>query len=304
MPIFAAKSALAITIAFAHIISAMQVVNIAAYKFVEVPNPSDWRAILKERADQLKLMGSFIIAPEGVNFFMAGERSSVDAFLDFLRNDEMFSGRFKNIDVKESISDDQPFRRMVVRLKKEIITMKHPMICPGEMRAPSVDAKTLKRWLDQGHDDSGRKVVLLDTRNNFEVEIGTFNGALNLQIEQFSDFPNAVVGTAGDIRAELQDKTIVSFCTGGIRCEKAALFLRELEFDNVFQLDGGILRYFEDVGGAHWQGECFVFDRRVALDPQLQTTTRHYETTAHPDRNARYLKWKEQQQNEPVGRAE
>lgn len=282
----------------------MQIVNIAAYKFVEIPNPADWRAILKERAEQLELLGSFIIAPEGVNFFMAGERSFVDAFLDFLQSDEIFAGRFKNIDVKESISDHQPFKRMVVRLKKEIITMKHPMICPGETRAPSVDAKTLKRWLDQGHDDDGRKVVLLDTRNNFEVEIGTFNGALNLQIEQFSDFPNAVAGTAGDIREELQDKTIVSFCTGGIRCEKAALFLRELEFDNVFQLDGGILRYFEDVGGAHWQGECFVFDRRVALDPQLQTTTRHYETTAHPDRNARYLKWKEQQQNVPLAQSE
>lgn len=282
----------------------MQFVNIAAYKFLEISNPPDWRAILKERADQLELMGSFIIAPEGVNFFMAGERSTIDAFLDFLQNDEIFAGRFKNIDVKESISDHQPFKRMVVRLKKEIITMKHPMISPGETRAPSVDAKTLKRWLDQGHDDNGRKVVLLDTRNNFEVEIGTFNGALNLQIEQFSDFPNAVADTAGDIREELQDKTIVSFCTGGIRCEKAALFLRELAFDNVFQLDGGILRYFEDVGGAHWQGECFVFDRRVALDPQLQTTTRHYETTARPDRNARYLKWKEQQQNVPLAQSE
>lgn len=283
---------------------AMQIVNIAAYKFVEIPNPSDWRAILKERAVQLGLLGSFIIAPEGVNFFMAGERSSVDGFLDFLRNDEIFAQRFNNIDVKESISDHQPFRRMVVRLKKEIIRMKHPMICPGETRAPSVDAKTLKRWLDQGHDDSGRKVVLLDTRNNFEVEIGTFNGALNLQIEQFSDFPNAVLGTADDIRADLQDKTIVSFCTGGIRCEKAALFLRESEFENVFQLEGGILRYFEEVGGAHWQGECFVFDRRVALDPQLQTTTHHYETTAPPDRNSRYLKWKEQQKSEPFARAE
>ncbi len=282
----------------------MQIVNIAAYKFVEIPNPSDWRAILKERAVQLELLGSFIIAPEGVNFFMAGERSSVDAFLDFLRNDEIFAKRFHNIDVKESISDHQPFRRMVVRLKKEIITMKHPMICPGETRAPSVDAKTLKRWLDQRHDDNGRKVVLLDTRNNFEVEIGTFNGSLNLKIEQFSEFPHAVLGTAGDIRADLHDKTIVSFCTGGIRCEKAALFLCESEFDNVFQLDGGILRYFEEVGGAHWQGECFVFDRRVALDPRLQTTTRHYETTAPPDRNSRYLKWKEQQHNEPVARAE
>lgn len=271
----------------------MEIVNIAAYKFIEIPDPSSWRPILKERAEQLGIMGNFILAREGVNFFIASERSSINAFLDFLRHDEVFEKRLSDIDIKESISDHQPYRRMVVRVKKEIITMKHPMISPGETRAPSVDPQTLKRWLDQGHDDNGREVCLIDTRNGYEVDIGTFEGSLNFPIDHFSEFPEAFLRTADNTRPDLRDKTIVSFCTGGIRCEKAALLLREAEFENVFQLNGGILRYFEEVGGAHWQGECFVFDRRVALDPELQTTKHHYEITAPPARNSRYLKWKE-----------
>lgn len=171
--------------------------------------------------------------------------------------------------------------------------MKHPMICPGETRAPSIDPQTLKTWLDQGHDDSGREVVLLDTRNKFEIDIGTFEGALNVGIDSFSDFPDAFRSTVDDGSVDLQNKTIVSFCTGGIRCEKAALFLGESNFENVFQLNGGILRYFEEVGGAHWNGECFVFDRRVALDPELQATTQQYEVTAPPERNSMYLDWKQ-----------
>lgn len=274
----------------------MQIVNIAAYKFIEVPKPSDWRAALKGRCEELGVMGSIILAPEGINMFLAGERSSIDSFLNFLRHDNLFEKRFENIEVKESVSEHQPFRRIVVRLKKEIITMKHPMICPGEARAPGIDPQTLKKWLDQGHDDKGRELVLLDTRNNFEIDIGTFDGSLNVGIDSFSEFPQKFLSTADNGTADLKDKTIVSFCTGGIRCEKAALFLREAEFENVVQLNGGILRYFEEVGGAYWNGECFVFDRRVALDSDLQATKKHYEITAPPERNEMYLQWKERQQ--------
>ncbi len=271
----------------------MQIVNIAAYKFIEVPDPSEWRSILKERGEELNLMGNILLAREGINLFVAGERASIDSFLHFLRDDERFAQRFSNIEVKESITDHQPFRRMVVRIKNEIIAMKHPMICPDKTaRAPAIDPKTLKQWLDQGHDDNGREVVLLDTRNGYEVGIGTFEGSLNFPIERFSEFPQAFLSTADATKTDLAEKTIVSFCTGGIRCEKAALFLRESNFENVYQLDGGILRYFEDVGGAHWQGECFVFDRRVALDPQLRPTEKDYEVTAPPDRNEGFQKWK------------
>ncbi|MBX9723504.1 MAG: hypothetical protein K2X81_19015, partial [Candidatus Obscuribacterales bacterium] len=147
-------------------------------------------------------------------------------------------------------------------------TMRHPMIRPADHRAPSIKAKTLAKWLDQGHDDEGREIVLLDTRNAFEVAIGTFEGAVDFDIERFSQFPDAL--KTSNQEEPLHEKTIVSFCTGGIRCEKAALFMQELGLPKVYQLDGGILRYFEEVGGEHWRGDCFVFDERIALKPNLQ----------------------------------
>ncbi|MBA3858858.1 MAG: sulfurtransferase [Cyanobacteria bacterium PR.3.49] len=248
----------------------MQTVNIAAYKFVGIPAPAEWQPVIKERCDQLHLKGTVLLATEGINLFLAGKRESIDEFLKFLQGDDLFGDRFSILDIKESFSSNQPFKKMVVRVANEIITMRHPMIRPEDSRAPHVDAKTLKKWLDQGHDDEGRELVLLDARNDFEVEMGTFQNALNLDIEKFSDFPDAIGTTMSKSANSLNDKTIVSFCTGGIRCEKAALYLQEKGHPKVFQLDGGILRYFEDVGGAHWQGECFVFDERVSLDPGLK----------------------------------
>ena len=141
----------------------------------------------------------------------------------------------------------------------------HPAIRPGAGRAPGVDAPTLKRWLDQGHDDGGRPLALLDTRNAFEVDHGTFEGAIDWRIGRFTQFPQAVREYGG----QLAGKTVVSFCTGGIRCEKAALLMRELGVTDVLQLEGGILKYFEQVGGVHWRGDCFVFDGRTALAPDL-----------------------------------
>lgn len=275
----------------------MQISNIAAYKFVSIPDPEEWRQPLKERCLELGILGNILLATEGINFFITGDRSSTAAFIEYLCNDGRFGGAFTDLEFKESISDSQPFKRIVVRIKNEIITMKHPTIIPGAERAPAVKPTTLKRWLDQGHDDDGRELVLLDTRNNYEVAIGTFTGAIDLNIDNFSEFPQAYEGTAEDTRAKLKEKTVVSFCTGGIRCEKAALFLRELNLDRIYQLDGGILRYFEDVGGEHWQGECFVFDRRVALDTALQPTKQEYSVTAPPERNAKYMKWLAAQQN-------
>lgn len=244
-------------------------------------------------------MGSILFSPEGINLFVAGNRSATDAFIQFLRTDDMFEGRFADIVVKESVSDNQPHKRIVVRLKSEIITMKHPMVVhPTDERAPSVEPAQFKRWLDQGHDDEGRELVLLDTRNEFEVNIGTFDDSIHFGIEKFSEFPQAFDDTESGIKEQFQNKTVVSFCTGGIRCEKAALFLKEKNVPNVFQLDGGILKYFEEVGGAHWNGECFVFDRRVALDPELNPTQNHYEITAKPSRMEQYYRWKAKQDAE------
>lgn len=271
----------------------MEIVNIAAYKFSVIADPASWKPVVKARCEEIGVMGNILIAREGINLFVAGERERVESFVEYLRHDPFFEGRFTDIPIKESVSDHQPFRRIVVRVKEEIITMKHPMIEPNAGRAPAVEPQTLKRWLDQGHDDDGREVVLLDTRNDYEVQIGTFDGAVHFGIDKFSEFPDAI-RTESDTIASLQGKTVVSFCTGGIRCEKAALFLQEPEFGfkNIFQLDGGILRYFEEIGDAHYKGECFVFDRRVALDAKLQETKNEYEVTAPPGRNADYLRWK------------
>jgi UPF0176 protein len=130
----------------------------------------------------------------------------------------------------------------------------------------------LKKWLEQGYDDKGKKVVLLDTRNTFEVEFGTFDNAIHFNIEKFSEFPEAVSKNIDQIK----ENTVVSFCTGGIRCEKANLLMQKMGLSNTLQLDGGILKYFEEVGQDYYHGGCFVFDDRVALDPDL---------TEHPPEN-------------------
>ena len=246
----------------------MSIVNLAAYKFVTIEATEAWRPHLAERCEALALRGTILLAPEGINLFVAGPRAAADAFIDYLRHDPLFEGKFADLQFKESLSDTQPFRRMLVKLKREIITMKKPAIKPELGRAPAVDAPTLKRWLDAGHDDAGRPVVMLDTRNAFEVDVGTFDDALDYRITKFSEFPAVIEAH----RADLEGKTVVSFCTGGIRCEKAAIHMKEVGIEHVYQLEGGILKYFEEVGGAHYHGECFVFDYRTALNPQLEPT--------------------------------
>lgn len=236
------------------------VLNVSAYLFTRIDDREQLRPLLRGRADAAGLKGTIILAEEGINLFLAGDAAAVRGFIDELRGDE----RFAPLTTKESWSDEQPFGKMLVKLKREIIRMDRPTIRPEAGRAPAVAPETLRRWLDQGHDDNGRPVVLLDTRNAFEVDYGTFADAVDWRIERFTQFPDA----AASHRDDLAGKTVVSFCTGGIRCEKAAIHLREQGAD-AFQLDGGILGYFEQVGGAHWEGECFVFDEREALSPHL-----------------------------------
>jgi len=239
-----------------------EILNIAAYKFVAIEDAARLREALRARTHALGLKGTILLAPEGINLFLAGAEASTRAFLESLRGDP----RFADIEAKESWSAAQPFRRMLVKCKREIIRMDHPAIQPATGRAPGVDAPTLKRWLDQGHDDAGRPIALLDTRNAFEVDFGSFAGAIDWRIGKFTEFPEALARH----RADLAGKTVVSFCTGGIRCEKAAILMRERGVEDVLQLDGGILKYFEQVGGAHYRGDCFVFDGREALSPALK----------------------------------
>ncbi|MDO8248895.1 MAG: sulfurtransferase [Rhodoferax sp.] len=235
--------------------------NISAYKFVALPDAAEIRTTLLDRALGLQLKGTILLACEGINLFLAGPVEAVRGFVAQLQAD----ARFADLVPKESWSDHQPFKKMLVKVKTEIIRMNHPAIHPAAGRAPAVDALTVKRWLDQGMDDTGRPVVTLDTRNDFEVDHGTFEGAIDWRITKFTEFPQALL----DHKAELQDKTVVSFCTGGIRCEKAAILMREAGLEHVYQLDGGILKYFEETGGAHYHGSCFVFDERRALSADL-----------------------------------
>jgi UPF0176 protein len=237
--------------------------NVAAYLFVAIEDPPALVDAVRARAAAEALRGTVLVAPEGINLFLAGAPRRVDAFLDWLRGDP----RFAALQAKYSDSDTLPFARLKVKRKREIISFRREGAAPlARGRAPVVTPATLARWIARGTDDAGRRLVLLDTRNREEVAHGTFAGALTLPIDNFTDLPDALAPH----RAALADATVVSFCTGGIRCEKAALWMRDTGMDNVLQLDGGILGYFEAVGGTGYRGDCFVFDERVALDPQLR----------------------------------
>jgi UPF0176 protein len=236
--------------------------NIAAYKFVSLEHLEERRLAMLEQTQAQALKGTILLTPEGLNLFLAGTQENIDSFLVWLRQDPAFA----DIEAKYSISSDVPFKKMLVKIKREIIRMNHPTIRPETGRAPAVEAQTSARWITAGHDDAGRPVVLLDTRNDFEVDAGTFEGAIDWRLTKFTEFPQAVL----DHKGELAGKTVISFCTGGIRCEKAAIYMEEVGIENVYQLDGGILKYFEETGGVGYQGNCFVFDERRALDPTLQ----------------------------------
>lgn len=236
--------------------------NTAAYHFVVIDRPDLLAEHVRARAETLELRGTVLLAGEGINLFLAGQAQAIEAFYTWLRSDP----RFAAIVVKRSRSRNQPFSRLKVKVKTEIISFRRDQSSPLSGRAPAVAPAVLRDWLRQGRDDQGRRLVMLDTRNQQEIGYGTFAGALTLPINRFTELPEALEPH----RQVLADATVVSFCTGGIRCEKAALWMRANGMDNVLQLEGGILGYFEQVGGEGYDGGCFVFDNRVALDPQLQ----------------------------------
>ena len=236
---------------------------VAAYRFVELDDCEALRDRLFRSAQQAHLKGTVLVAPEGINFNLAGAPLALQQWLNDLATD----ARFQGLDLKRHSAAALPFKRLRVKVKREIIRMNESGIRPQAGRAPAVDGRTLARWLADGHCDAGRSVVLLDTRNGFEVDAGAFDAALDWRLAKFSDFPGALQAQGG----ELAGKTVVTYCTGGIRCEKAALWMQQAGVQHVLQLDGGILRYLEDVQGApHWRGRCFVFDERVALNTLLE----------------------------------
>ena len=234
-------------------------VNISMYKFVRLDDLEARRDALKQLADGLELKGTVLLSPEGINLFVAGSRDSIDCFVEALHQDPLLN----DLQPKESPSDYQPFNRMLVKIKKEIIAFGIESVDPVECTSPKLPAQELKQWLDEG-----RKVHLLDTRNDYEVEVGTFANAIPAGIDNFRDFPEAV----RKLPESMKDEPVVMFCTGGIRCEKAGPFMEQAGFRKIFQLEGGILKYFEECGGDHYDGDCFVFDQRVAVDPGLEET--------------------------------
>jgi RluA family pseudouridine synthase len=205
------------------------------------------------------LKGTILLAPEGINLFVAGRHLAIEDLVFKLRAMPGLS----DLHPKYSDSSEQPFSRMLVRLKKEIIAFGVDGIDPVNKPSPRLKPVELKKWLDEG-----KPMVLLDTRNDYEVKLGTFKGAIPAGIDHFRKFPQAVE----KLPAEMRDTPVVTFCTGGIRCEKAAPLMESMGFKEVYQLEGGILKYFEEVGGEHYEGECFVFDQRVGLDPALRET--------------------------------
>ena len=240
-----------------------KILNISSYKFVPLPDVAELRPLLLERCLGRDLKGTILLAPEGINLFLAGSAEAVRGFVAELHTDS----RFSDIEPKQSWSEEPPFKKMLVKVKGEIIRMNHPSIRPAQGRAQGVTPATAKRWLDQGFDDYGRSVVILDTRNDYEVDEGTFKGAIDWRLSKFTEFPDALMAH----KEELQDKTIISFCTGGIRCEKAAIFMQQNGLPYTYQLEGGILKYFEETDGSHYDGGCFVFDERRAVGIDLET---------------------------------
>ncbi|MBL8301029.1 MAG: sulfurtransferase [Rhodanobacteraceae bacterium] len=238
------------------------ITNIAAYHFVAIEAPQALIDHLQPHAQAQDLRGTVLVAAEGINLFLAGSDAGIEAFLTELRADPRFAGLI----VKYSRSTQIPFARLKFKLKREIIRFGRDGADPLCGRAPAVAPADLARWIGQGCDDAGRRLVLLDTRNREEVRYGSFAGALSLPIDRFTDLPAAMAEQA----PALADAAVVSFCTGGIRCEKAALWLRANGLPQTLQLDGGILGYFEQVGGLGYEGQCFVFDERVALAPDLR----------------------------------
>ena len=235
------------------------ITNLAGYRFTPLEEPEKWKNELLPRCRELSLKGTILLAPEGINFFLAGTRSQLDPVLATIRSIPGMA----DLAPKESFSATQPFQRMLVKIKREIVPFGVEGVDPARKPSPKITARKLKTWLDEK-----RPVTLLDVRNDYEVRLGTFQQALNPKIDNFRDFPAAV----RKLDPALKTRPVVMFCTGGIRCEKAGPFMQKEGFEKILQLDGGILKYFEQVGGEHFNGECFVFDERVGVDSQLRET--------------------------------
>ena len=237
----------------------LHVLNIAGYKFEPLNDVEVLVPEFQSICDDLDLKGSVYLSPNGINFSLAGSEEAVQQYLYFIEQDK----RFLDISLKKTYSETQPFRRMKVRQKKEIISLGRDDINPRELTGDYVTPQELYAMYENNED-----VIVLDTRNDYETRVGLFENAVDLQLDTFRDFPDAIE----QLPEEYKDKQIVMYCTGGIRCEKASAVMLKAGFSDVKQLEGGVLDYFKETGGKYWNGDCFVFDERVALDTDLNET--------------------------------
>jgi UPF0176 protein len=246
--------------------STKQYLTAAFYKFVDLPDFEQRRQPLLELCERLNVKGLILLAREGINSTLAGAEADIRAVLAHLRADPAFA----ELQHKEAWANNPPFRRMKIRVKKEIVTMGVPGISPTHMAGTYVKPQDWNALI------SDPDVVVIDTRNDYEVELGTFKGAIDPNIGNFSELPSWV-DQAQALEARTGKKPKVAmFCTGGIRCEKSTALMRAKGFDEVYHLQGGILKYLETIPPEQslWEGECFVFDERVSVGHGLQQTSR------------------------------
>jgi UPF0176 protein len=228
---------------------------VSFYRFIQIDSPDRIRGRLQVLCEKEDLLGTILIAEEGVNGTLAGSTESVRSIFNWL-NEAL--AVVAPIDGRWTDAEDAPFRRMRVKIKKEIVTLGRPDIRPDKVTGKHVDAKEWNALI------TDPKTLIIDTRNQYEYEVGTFEKAIDPKTDSFREFSDY----AERLAADNTDRPVAMFCTGGIRCEKATALMLELGFDDVYQLNGGILKYLEDVDDAdsRWEGECFVFDARVAVD--------------------------------------
>lgn len=232
--------------------------NLSGYLFTKLDAHS-LQPIIKENGSSIGVRGTVLLSDEGINCFVAGTEDQLNSFSQFLFNE----AKIPEFELKKSFSDYVPFARFLVKVKKEIISTGRDDLLPYEETAPYIESKELKEWYD-----SKKDFVILDTRNTYEIKLGKFKDAVDLGVTTFRKF----VAKVDEIPEEWKSKPVVTYCTGGIRCEKAALLLKRKGFEEVRQLKGGILKYFEECGPEHYEGECFVFDKRIGVDPSLAET--------------------------------
>lgn len=239
----------------------LDIIVSALYKFARLPDYCDMQSNLQDFCLAQNLNGTILLAAEGINGTVAGSRAGVDALIAYLNADDRLVG----IEHKESRVGTMPFDRMKVRLKKEIVTLGVPGIDPNKKVGTYVAPENWNALI------SDPDVVLIDTRNDYEYDIGTFRGAVDPHTRSFRQFPDYVKKNLDPAK----HKKIAMFCTGGIRCEKASAYMLEQGFEEVYHLQGGILKYLEKIPAEQslWQGECFVFDQRIAVGQGLQVGT-------------------------------